>query len=90
MSGMVEAVTSTVETLFKGAPKPEEVALPEKTEAQKQLEAEQAEAARQEGLKTEREKQARARGATGRRTLTYTPTGGQSVGVGSTMLGGGS
>lgn len=90
MSGLVEGATTTIETLLKGTPDAEDVALPEKTEQQKQLEAEQAESARQTSLKTEREKQSRERGATGRRSLTYASTGGQSVATATSKLGGGS
>lgn len=63
------------------APKP-----PEKTEAQERDEAMMRKDAYQQQLKSEREKTARARGASGRRTLQYTP---QGVGIGSTKLGGG-
>lgn len=59
---------------------------PEKTEEQERDEAMMRKDAYQKQLKSEREKTARARGASGRRTLQYTP---QSVGIGSTKLGGG-
>lgn len=79
VAAIAGAVVSSA--LAPDAPKP-----PKKTEAQERDEAMMRKDAYQQQLKTERERTARARGASGRRTLQYTP---QSVGIGATKLGGG-
>lgn len=87
MGGAVKKITGAFGDIVGGLLGIEEPKMPGKTEDQLKQEELAAEDARQQKMKSEREKIARQRGATGRQTLTY--KGPQSVAVQNTKLGGG-